>query len=681
MSVPRTRERWFPPRTEITPVGRRWSDWWRWLRHQGGLLERELRADVALTESHLERLAEADEAELDAAIDRVWQVLRRTRDPERVEVREAHAEALAVASEVARRTLQMTPYPVQLLAALGMVRGCAMQMAAGEGKTLCVGLAAVLHGWCGRVCHVVTANDYLAERDVELMLPLFRRCGLSVAAALPDATPEQQTAVYASDVVYATGKQLLADFLRDQLLLGGASDGMRRMLWQLRGGGVAGRRPVMRGLYAAIVDEADSVLIDEANTPLIISSPQPNPMLEEAVRMAREIIDQLQPEVDYRLDLTFRDVEFSEEGDRRIEALVARLPPVWHAPDRRDDLLTQAILARDFFQRDRHYIVDDGKVVIVDENTGRAMPGRSWSYGLHQAIEAREDLEITPPSKTMARMSFQHFFQRYHRLCGASGTLQGIRYELWKTYGLLTVNVPTRVPSQLQVLPARCFRDREEKWEALIDTVQHLHRRRLPVLVGSRRISDSEQLKEALELRGMDCAVLNAKEHATEAEVIAMAGEAARITVATNMAGRGTDIKVSAAVLEQGGLQVLMLEPHESARVDWQLFGRAGRHGSPGRAEAFAALDDDLLRRHLPLFLRPLSWLAGLGIGRDRVTRVLLILAQWRAQSRAWWGRRQLQQREIMLKEQLSFTGGEDLALEATAAPPQRGAGLRRKTR
>lgn len=680
VTLPKARERWFPPRTDITPVGRRWNDWWRWLRHQAGQLERELHADVAATRRHHAVVAELSEGDLSEEIDRVRQALRISRGQESAAARLANAEALAVASEVAIRTLDMSPYPVQLLAALGMARGCGIQMAAGEGKTLCVGLAAVLHGWCGRVCHVVTSNDYLAARDVDLMQPLFMRCGLTVAAALPDAQPDEQAAVYAGDVVYATGKQLLADFLRDQILLGGASDGMRRMLWQLKGND--SRKPVMRGLYAAIIDEADSVLIDEANTPLIISSPQPNAKLADAVRTACEIVDQLEPEVDYRLEQHFREVEFSEGGDRRIEAMVERLPPVWHAPDRRDDLLTQAILARDFFQRDRHYIVDDGKVVIVDENTGRAMPGRSWSYGLHQAIEAREGIEITPPSRTMARMSFQHFFQRYHRLCGASGTLQGIRFELWKTYGLLTITVPTRVPSRLDVLPTRCFEDRDEKWEALIDTVQHLHRRRLPVLLGSRRISDSELLKESLELRGMTCSVLNAKEHAAEAEVIAMAGEAGRITVATNMAGRGTDIKVSAAVLEQGGLQVLMLEPHESARVDWQLFGRAGRHGSPGRAEAFAALDDDLLRRHLPVFLRPLLWLAAAGVLRQPLARVLLKVAQWRAQSRAWWGRRQLQQREVLLKEQLSFTGGDDLAAEALAAGPKRSsAGPRRATR
>lgn len=658
-------ERWFPPRTDITPVGQRWGDWLRWARHRLGYLQRDLDRQLTRVLAERERLQQASPQALEEAIVGARVYLRHAARHRRSGADDHVAEALAAASVAAERTLDMSPYPVQLFASLGMWHNSAVQMAPGEGKTLSVALSAVLQGWTGRICHVITANDYLAQRDVELMRPLFEYCGLQVAAAHGELQPEQLRNVYRCEVVYATGKQLLADFLRDQLLLGGASDSLRRQLWRLRGD--SSRTPVMCGLYAAIIDEADSVLIDEANTPLIISAPQPNPMLEEAVLKARDIVDELVPDEDYVLDETYREVTFSDAGEARLESLMEVLPRIWHVEERRDDLLTQAILARDFFTRDRHYIIDDGKVVIVDENTGRAMPGRSWSYGLHQAIEAREEVEITPPARTMARMSFQHFFQRYHRLAGASGTLQGIRHELWKTYDLLTLEIPTRVASRLEVVPARCFPTRDDKITALLDTVLRLHEIGHPVLVGTRRISDSEELQSALQACGIECEVLNAKQLEHEAQIIAAAGEAGRVMVATNMAGRGTDIQVSQAVAERGGLQVLMLEPHESARVDWQLFGRAGRHGLPGRAEAFASLEDDLLRRHFGMPTRMLAALARRGVLLPRVVRSMLRLAQWRAQRRAWWQRRQLQLRERLMKKQLSFTGNDDLAAEALA--------------
>lgn len=664
MADPR-HERWFPPRTEFRTVGDRWLDWWRWGRHRLGYLQRDLECQLDEVLSQRESLQGAGDAAVDDAIEAARQYLRRTARQIRRGETDRIPHALATVAVVAETTVAMTPYPVQLFASLGMRHDCAVQMAPGEGKTLSVALGAVLQGWTGRICHVITANDYLAQRDVELMRPLYERCGLRVAAAHSELTPEQLREVYRCDVVYATGKQLLADFLRDQLLLGGASDGLRRQLWQLSGD--SSRKPVMRGLYAAIIDEADSVLIDEANTPLIISAPEPNAMLEEAVQKACRIIDELEPERDYHLDERYREVSFTDAGEARLEDLITVLAPVWHVPERRDELLTQAVLARDFFTRDRHYIVDDGKVVIVDENTGRAMPGRSWSYGLHQAIEAREELEITPPSRTMARMSFQHFFQRYRRLAGASGTLQGIRHELWKTYELLTLEIPTRVRSQLEVTPVHCFATRDEKITALLDTALALHETGKPVLVGTRRIYDSEAIQEALQACGVDCEVLNAKQLEHEAQIIANAGQRGRVTVATNMAGRGTDIQVSAAVSELGGLQVLMLEAHESARVDWQLFGRAGRHGLPGRAQAFASLEDDLLRRNMGLATRVLKVLARRGLMLPQLMRSLLRLAQWRAQRRAWYQRRQLQQRELLMKKQLSFTGQDDLAADALA--------------
>jgi preprotein translocase subunit SecA len=634
-------------------TGARWSDWRSRAQHLLGVHRRRLHAEAAQADRLREQWRAIDDAALRARL-QACRVSLRLGVVEPARLGPVRVQALACVALAAQRVTGQSPYPVQMLAALAMHEGLLVQMAAGEGKTLAVALAGVLHGWRGLPCHVVTANDYLAQRDAELMGPLYRYCGVSVSAVVHGLAPQAMRQAYGCDVVYATSKQLLADHLFDQIALEGATDAVRRRLRSLRAD-AAGVRS--RGLYAAIVDEADSILIDEANTPLIISAPQPNPLLLSAVHAAREVADELQAERDFRVDIQFRDIDFTDAGRARIEALTHRLPAVWHAPERRDDLIRQALSARELYLRDRHYIVQDGKIEILDENTGRVMPGRSWSYGLHQAIEAREGVEITHPSRTMARMSFQEFFRHYHRLGGASGTLQAVRGELWWTYGLLTLIVPTRLPSRLTVPPLRHFADASAKWQALIQQVQVLHDQGHPVLVGTRRLSDSERLQARLAERGLDCAVLNAKQLEHEAQIVAEAGRPGRITVATNMAGRGTDIHIAAQVAAQGGLHVLMLEPHESVRVDWQLFGRAGRQGQPGHAQAFVALDDDLLRRHLPFWLVPLRALLARGsAARAHLIGPLVAWSQRRAQARAFQQRRYLQQRERELKKQLSFS-------------------------
>lgn len=619
-----------------------------------GASRRRLQADAARAGQLREQWSALDDAELNDLLARLRATHARSRRDEAA-FRDVRLQSLAAVAVAAQRSVERAPYPVQMLAALAMHEGLLVQMAAGEGKTLAVALAGVLHGWCGLPCHVVTSNDYLAHRDAELMGPLYRRCGVSVASVGHGLPPERLRSAYGADVVYGTSKQFLADHLMDQIVLEGAIDPVRRRIRELQPPKGEVRS---RGLYAAIVDEADSVLIDEANTPLIISAPQPNPLLVSAVLAAREVAEELQSDRDYRIDLEFRDIDFTDEGRSRLEDLTSRLPPVWHAPERRDDLVRQALSARELFLRDRHYIVHEGKVEILDENTGRVMPGRSWSYGLHQAIEAREGVQLTHPSRTMARMSFQEFFRHYRLLGGASGTLQGVRQELWWTYGLLTFEVPTRLPSKLKVPPARHFADGAAKWVALVNEIERLHLDGHPVLVGTRRLADSEMLQERLHGRGLACAVLNAKQHEQEAGIVAEAGRTGRITVATNMAGRGTDILVDHEVARQGGLHVLMLEPHESVRVDWQLFGRAGRQGQPGYARAYVALDDDLLRRHLPIWLAPLRFLMKWGPAwRGALIRPMIQLAQRRAQARAFQQRRYLQQRERELRKQLSFTG------------------------
>jgi preprotein translocase subunit SecA len=577
---------------------------------------------------------------------------------DRAQYQTTKLRALMVVAQLACQQIgQRASFP-QLLAAITMTEGYLIQLAPGEGKTLAVAMAAVLQAWSGKPLHIVTANDYLAARDAELMQPLFAACGVTVAAITGDTPPHELANCYRQGVVYATAKQLLADFLRDDLLLDGARDPLRRRLWHLHNQ-QAERQPVMRGLYGVIIDEADGILIDEATTPLIIASPEKDKAnMLQAIRLARDLVDAMKLNEDYTLYTKGGgSVHFTELGKHKIEQLSQAFSSYWQVPTRREEIFTLAIMAREVFQLDRHYIIQEGAVVIVDESTGRSMPGRSWSHGIHQSIEARVGVELTPLTKISARMTFQEFFRHYHQLSGASGTLHGLDLELWQTFGLLILRIPPRTPSQLKVLPKRCFVTRQDKLNGFIDRIVALHQRGLPVLVGTRRILDSEEIAGLLRTRGLICTVLNAKEHEYEAQVVALAGEHACITVATNMAGRGTDIKISFEVEAAGGLQVLMFEAHESPRIDWQLFGRSGRQGAKGSAQAFVSLQEELITKYTPAWFKPLA-----GLVPDQRTRVKIAFTQWLAQKAASsLTRRQRSHLAFVqkqLREQLGFSKG-----------------------
>ena len=567
-------------------------------------------------------------------------------------------QTLIVVAQVACQQIGQRPSFPQLLAAITMTEGYLIQLAPGEGKTLAVAIAAILQAWSGKPLHIVTANDYLAARDAELMQPLFAACSVTVAAITGDTPPHELANCYRQGVVYATAKQLLADFLRDDLLLDGARDPLRRRLWHLHNQQPE-RQPVMRGLYSVIIDEADGILIDEATTPLIIASPEKDKAnMLHAIRLARDLVDAMQLNEDYTLYTKGGgSVHFTENGKHKIEQLSQSFSSYWRVPTRREEIFTLAIMAREVFQLDRHYIIQEGAVVIVDESTGRSMPGRSWSHGIHQSIEARVGVELTPLTKISARMTFQEFFRHYHQLSGASGTLHGLDLELWQTFGLLILRVPPRTPSQLKVLPKRCFVTRQDKLDGFIERILALHQRGLPVLVGTRRILDSEEIAGLLRARGLTCTVLNAKEHEYEAQVVALAGEYACITVATNMAGRGTDIKISPEVEAAGGLQVLMFEAHESPRIDWQLFGRSGRQGAKGSAQAFVSLQEELITKYTPAWFKPVASLVP-----DQRTRIKIAFTQWLAQKAASsLTRRQRSNLAFVqkqLREQLGFSKG-----------------------
>ena len=566
-------------------------------------------------------------------------------------------QALEVVMQVACASQgQRASFP-QLLAALAMTEGYLIQLAPGEGKTLAIGIASVLIAWAGKPLHIITANDYLAARDAELMSPLFAACGLTVASITHETPPHGLAHCYRQPIVYATAKQFLADFLRDDLLLSGARDPVRRKLWHLQNGNPE-KSPVMRGLYAVIIDEADGVLIDEATTPLIIASPQSDKAsMMEAIRLARDLVESLKKPEDYTLYLKAgNSVHFTEKGKQKIEALGRQFSDYWQVAARREEIFSLAIMAREVFELDRHYIVKDGEIVIVDEGTGRSMPGRSWSHGIHQSIEARRGVELTPLTKISARMTFQEFFRHYHRLSGASGTLHGLDLELWKTFGLLILRIAPNTPTRLKSLPKQTYPTRAAKLQGFISRIEELHRHNLPILVGTRRILDSEEIAAILRGKGLTCIVLNAKEHEFEAEIVAYAGNFGCITVATNMAGRGTDIKIPAAVEQAGGLQVLMFEAHESPRIDWQLFGRSGRQGGQGTAQAYVSLEEELIVKHAPYWIKPLAAFVPDQVSVRMRVHVLQWLAQKSVSKVATKQRSHLAFIQRQLREQLGFS-------------------------
>ncbi len=559
--------------------------------------------------------------------------------------------AFALVREHASRALGLKAYPVQVAAALAMADGCIAEVATGEGKTLLATMPAAVAAWRGRGVHVITANDYLAQRDAETMRPVYEACGLTVGFVIGELDPLARRAAYHCDVTYTTNKEAAADFLRDRLVQGRTRGLPDVMLDRITGKGVSAHRMVQRGLEYAIVDETDAVLIDEGVTPLIISGEAPNAELTDAYQTASLLADRFQAGQHFKVDTQFREVRMTPAGRDHLFSMSEAFGGAVRGQRRAEELVTQALTARELFHPGQHYVVQEGKVVIVDESTGRLMPDRTWREGLHQAIEAKEGIEVTAPKDTLARISFQRYFRMYRHLSGMTGTAWEARHELWRTYRTPVVRVPTNRPCVRKVRKDRVLPDRETRRQAIADRVQELHREGRPVLVGSRSISESEALSTLLLQRGLPHEVLNAVRHEQEAEIVSRAGQPGAITIATNMAGRGTDIELGEGVKEAGGLHVLAAERNDARRIDRQLFGRAARQGDPGSAEAVIALDDEVIRRYVPTPVR-----AALGV---LMPRVLVRLAQRRAQKRAVAQRRGVLKRDQWLSESLGFAGVE----------------------
>lgn len=514
-------------------------------------------------------------------------------------------KSFSLIREYSRRVLQMHHYESQLAGGLILLKGNVAEMETGEGKTLTATLAAATVALANIPVHVISVNDYLTRRDHENMRPLYKALGLKTGCVTHDVGTNQRKQEYLADITYVTNKELVFDYLRDRLTLGEKLDPLLLQNEFLHGHTRRSEELLLRGLHYAIVDEADSILIDEARTPLIISGSQGIDEERQFLEQALDIAAGLSEDEDYVLDRAVRRLQLTSAGRQRVEREAGAHGPLWNGMVRRESTIQQALTALHLFHPDEQYLIRDGKVQIIDEFTGRVMEGRSWEQGLHQLIELKEGCELTERRETMAKISYQRFFRRYLRLAGMTGTAKEVADEIWSVYRMPTVKVPTHKPVQRKQLPTTIFPDAEQKWSLVVERVNAYHKQGRPVLVGTRSVAASEKLSKLVEEAGVAHQVLNAKQDAREAEVVSRAGNRNTVTIATNMAGRGTDIMLGRGVRELEGLHVIATELHEAARIDRQLAGRCGRQGDPGSFESILSFEDILFDgRHGNLLVR-----------------------------------------------------------------------------
>ncbi len=589
---------------------------------------------VALTDDELDQMIKVAAHKLRAA---------RGKPKEALLVR-----CFALIRECAGRELGLRHYATQVLGARAVLNGAVAEMQTGEGKTLAITLAAGTAALAGRRVHVITANDYLAERDAETMSGLYARLGLSCKSVIPECSNAERSEVFSADIVYASGKEVAFSFLRDRVAMGGRTGDI----------GLSARayfentRLLLPGLQFAIVDEVDSVMIDEARTPLILSVPPADIEVEaEATRAAHAIASQLDEGRDYRMDRLHRQIELTRKGRDRLEECVELMPESWRPAPIREDAIRTALNAIYLHNRDEHYILREGKVEIVDEYTGRVMPDRAWSAGLHQAVEAKEGVEITTRRVTLAQITFQRFFRRYIHIGGMTGTATEAAGEFWTVFRLPVVCIPTHKRSRRRTWRPVVFAQASTKWARVAKRAGDLSAQGRPVLIGTRTVAASEAASAALDANGVNHRVLSAAQDADEAAIIADAGRAGAVTVATNMAGRGTDILLDDQARTAGGLHVIMTECHSARRIDRQLAGRAGRQGDPGSSEAILSAEDSLLSEFGSSYFSFLSRFGG------RATLSALTNAQMRAEGTHVRARSKLLKLDEQLAENLAFTG------------------------
>jgi preprotein translocase subunit SecA len=619
----------------------------------------------------------ADTAELDELFrtttspDEKEKIKRRLRDLKNGIFEDVLPEAFAVVREAAKRTVKMRHFDVQLMGGLALHQGKIAEMATGEGKTLVATLPVYLNALTGEGVHVVTVNDYLAKRDRSWMGPIYEFLGLTVGAIQHDMDQRSRKEAYACDVTYGTNNEFGFDYLRDNMVV--HKDDM-----------------VQRGQNFAIVDEVDSILIDESRTPLIISGPAEEstdkyyiinkivPRLKGKIITDKEEIEakykgqDIEKGVDYVVNEKNHTVNLTDEGVIKCQQMLGVKNLYDDLQSEWEDHIRQAIRAHALYKNDVDYVVKDGEVIIVDEFTGRLMPGRRWSDGLHQAVEAKEGVKIERENQTLATITFQNYFRMYKKLAGMTGTAETEAVEFGKIYGLDVVVMPTNRPMKRANYPDVIYKTEREKFNAVCNEIAELYKKEQPVLVGTISIEKSEKLSGMLKRMGIPHHVLNAKYHEMEAEIIAKAGQRYSVTIATNMAGRGTDIVLGEGVTERGGLHVLGTERHEARRIDNQLRGRSGRQGDPGSSRFYMSLEDDLMRIFGSDRIKSIMERMGMEEGQDIqhpfITKAIET-AQKRVESHNFEIRKHLleydnvmnRQREVIYEERRRVLFGADL--------------------
>ncbi len=572
-------------------------------------------------------------------------------------------EAFGLVAVAIRRALGIRPFDVQLAAGAVMHYGGLVELATGEGKTVSAASPAYLNALSGKGVHVTTVNDYLAKRDAEWIGPVYKQLGMSVGVLQQKMDEGDKIAAYKSDVTYGTAAEFGFDFLRDRLKVRGGQAQAAPFWAAWTGGGGRLDPRVQRTLHYAIVDEADSIFIDEAKTPLIIANPTRPAEPEEQVvfKWADDLARAMTRDEHFMMNAKKDKVELTDAGKHLVR--YSNPPTGKHAKamDKLLEAVERALHARYRFARDQHYMVNgEGKIVIIDEGTGRPMPDRHWRDGLHQAVEAKESVAINMPSSHAAQITFQNFYRLYDKLAGMSGTLMPNFWELRKVYRRWTSRVPTNKPSRRDVMPDAVFPTEAAKFDAVVATTTQMLGSGRPVLIGTRTVEASKKVSSRLTALGVKHQVLNAEQNEGEAEIIAQAGQPGTVTVATNMAGRGTDIKLGPGVAAAGGLHLIGTERHEAERIDRQLIGRAGRQGDPGSAQFMLSLEDQLLEGLGVAKMRELDALGKAGGTRDwSAFAPLFRVAQRRIERRHYRQRLDLMNYDKQRQEMLQDLGAD----------------------
>ena len=563
---------------------------------------------------------------------------------------------LACIGSAIYRVFKIYPHPVQFMGAYILLTGRLAEMPTGEGKTLVAGMAATLMAGLGYSVHVLTTNAYLAERDQNELQPLFDFFDITSCFLSHDMEGEDKKIGYQKKICYISANELVFDYLKDDLSLKNTLSKKVEEFKNFLNSDQQKIEPLIPNLHFCIVDEADSIFIDEAQTPMILSQESEGLIEEDIIHWAMEEAKKLTINLDFKVHYATRFVELYEKNLTKITEPPPHVRPIWYNTAWQIYLLKQALMALFLYQKDHHYLIQDDKIQIIDESTGRIMTDRSWEHGLHQLIEAKEKLMLTKGKETLSKITFQQFFQRYFILSGLTGTGLEVARELWTTYNLKVCQLPPNIPSKRILYPTQIFLNQNQKYNAILTHVEKLQKEGRAILIGTRNIESSEKISELFKKRSLDHVLLNAREKQQEAKIIANAGQLSQVTIATNMAGRGTDIKIIKKLKEKKGLHVILTESHESKRIDRQLIGRSARQGDPGSAVVYISNDDDLLKQHtnsylwltpiFPLYFMKKIWLI-----------FLVKKMQHRCQKQAYIQRAAVLQNEQKLRSQIGFSG------------------------